>query len=390
MLVYLETITSILTGFLGILVVFVLLLSYKSNKYVNIYLILVIVFRSLRVLYASLISDSFNVVLNGNFSWLIPILLFTIPCFYLYVKTIIENRKPIKIKSFLYFIYPILLCIIALVQSYFDLGPKSAWILFFKINLISYLLFYTVNTTLLILNFYQKRNKDLIKKSHFKATKIWIVFIYILFILMIIRVIINFGIENELYVELFTILTNLIFLVLYLKILVSPEILFGLTKLNHALTKNLKEVVVNDTIWDLKLPSITNVQDLKLKPLIQDKITSHIYDMEQLLQKRYLFRDPDYTISDLAKEMKLPLSHLTYLFKYHSNLSFVEFKNHYRVLDAIFLMQTNFLDTKTLDALSIHVGFVTYNSFFIAFKKQTGYAPNDYLVRSKNTLLVLT
>jgi AraC-like DNA-binding protein len=387
MLAYLETILSILTGFLGIIVVFILLLSYKSNRYVNIYLIIVILIKSLRNFYFSLVSDSFKAVLMDDFSWLRSSFFIVIPCFYLYVKTIIDNNKHPEIKSILHFIYPILLCILALAQSYYNLIPEYSWILFIKINFIGSLLFYIVNATLLVQSFYKKRNEDLLKENNFKTTKNWIVFIYILFILILIRVIINFGIENELYVELFPILANLIFLVLYLKILVSPEILFGLTKLKHSLTKNLKEVVVHDTIWDLKLPSITNVQDLKLKPLIQDKITSHIYDMEQLLQKRYLFRNLKYTLSNLAKDMNIPLSHLSYLFKYHSNLSFVEFKNHCRVLDAIFLMETNFLDSKTLDALSIHVGFVTYNSFFIAFKKQTGYAPNDYLVSAKNITL---
>jgi YesN/AraC family two-component response regulator len=86
------------------------------------------------------------------------------------------------------------------------------------------------------------------------------------------------------------------------------------------------------------------------------------------------------SINDLSNSLNIPSSHLAYIFKCHCKLSFVEYKNYCKINDSLNLINNNFLESKTFDALAYKVGFKSYNSFFIYFKKQTNYSPKDYLL----------
>jgi AraC-like DNA-binding protein len=80
--------------------------------------------------------------------------------------------------------------------------------------------------------------------------------------------------------------------------------------------------------------------------------------------------------------MNIPLSHLIYLFQYHCQLTFTEYKTHIKIEDAKQLIESGFLKTNTLESLAIEVGFSSYNPFFTAFKKRVGMSPNDYSISS--------
>jgi AraC-like DNA-binding protein len=79
----------------------------------------------------------------------------------------------------------------------------------------------------------------------------------------------------------------------------------------------------------------------------------------------------------------MPKSHLSFIFKYHSTISFSDFKKLNRIQDAIELINEGYLKTNTFDSLSKQVGFSTYNTFYIAFKEVTNKAPQEY-VNGKN------
>jgi AraC-like DNA-binding protein len=85
------------------------------------------------------------------------------------------------------------------------------------------------------------------------------------------------------------------------------------------------------------------------------------------------------TINELALKTKIPISHLSFIFKYHSDISFSSYRKMARILDAVSLIEEGFLKTNTLDALSEKVGFNTYNSFYIGFKEITSKTPQNYV-----------
>jgi YesN/AraC family two-component response regulator len=85
------------------------------------------------------------------------------------------------------------------------------------------------------------------------------------------------------------------------------------------------------------------------------------------------------TINDLALKSKIPLSHLSFIFKYHSESSFSDYRKMSRILDAVNLINEGYLKANTLEALSEKVGFNTYNSFYIGFKEITSKTPQNYV-----------
>lgn len=86
----------------------------------------------------------------------------------------------------------------------------------------------------------------------------------------------------------------------------------------------------------------------------------------------------------LANKLGVPTSHIVYLFKYHSNISFSEFRMRSRIHDAINLIESDYLKINTLESLAYKTGFASYSPFFSAFKKVTSFSPQDYL---KNNLV---
>jgi AraC-like DNA-binding protein len=80
----------------------------------------------------------------------------------------------------------------------------------------------------------------------------------------------------------------------------------------------------------------------------------------------------------MANELNIPVSHLIYMFKYHCQYTFTEYKTIIKIEDAKRLIESGFLTVNTLESLAIEVGFSSYNPFFTAFKKLTGKSPNEY------------
>ena len=128
--------------------------------------------------------------------------------------------------------------------------------------------------------------------------------------------------------------------------------------------------------------------------IYQTKVLSHA-DHVQILYKRevlenYLlkiefvsfqsdfFRTPGLTIYDLSNKIIIPSSHLIYVFKYHSSGSFNDFKKIIRIQDSIKLLKSGFLNTNTIEALSLKVGFSSYTPFFNSFKSITNMAPLEF------------
>jgi transcriptional regulator GlxA family with amidase domain len=81
--------------------------------------------------------------------------------------------------------------------------------------------------------------------------------------------------------------------------------------------------------------------------------------------------------------MKTPKSHVVFLFKYYSKISFNEFKSTIRIKKAMQFLQVGYLASNTMESLAVEVGFSTYSSFFKNFKETTGISPLDYSQRIK-------
>ncbi|MEI8117364.1 MAG: AraC family transcriptional regulator [Flavobacteriia bacterium] len=166
-------------------------------------------------------------------------------------------------------------------------------------------------------------------------------------------------------------------LIVFITILTSPSIL------NIYLSQISREREVTSNVisnWCLKSTSkISNKQDLQLSQKINPELNAYFQQFDQFIEKEHFFRQSGLSVDDLALKLKIPKSHLSFIFKYHSTISFSDFKKFNRIQDAIGLIGEGYLKTNTFDSLSKLVGFSTYNTFYIAFKEVTSKAPQEYL-----------
>ena len=116
-----------------------------------------------------------------------------------------------------------------------------------------------------------------------------------------------------------------------------------------------------------------------LKEKISAKIEPYLFELNELLLSNSYFTNPQFSIKDLAQVLNIPISHLKYIFKYHSKLSFSDYKKISRIQNSLALIKNNYLTTNTLESLSKEVGFSSYNPFFTCFKDVVGKSPHQYI-----------
>ncbi|WP_165930078.1 helix-turn-helix domain-containing protein [Flavobacterium sandaracinum] len=256
--------------------------------------------------------------------------------------------------------------------------------------MITYGFFFMFSITYVILCYRLLRNTIWTRKGDIKVIQKqnklinnWTLYLFIGLILTISRLFISISMEiyfdESIRGHSYQWISALIWLTILFKILRSPEILYGYSVLHQKINENKKNTLVINGIWkknsDIQL---NNHQHIALKEKIDPNIIDYIKEIESISLKFELFRNANLTMSDLANNLKIPKSHLSYLFKYHSTISFTEYKKVIRIHDAINQIEQNYLKNNTLDSLSKKVGFTSYNPFFTSFKEIAGVSPLEY------------
>ena len=186
----------------------------------------------------------------------------------------------------------------------------------------------------------------------------------------------NIGINEYSYLWI----SALIWISMFIKILVTPEILYGFNVFDNTLKNEKKSNIELAVFWDMEPKMVSNnIQNNQLKEKIDKNLIEYICKIEQISLEFESFKSFKFSISDLAIKLKIPISHINYIFKYHCKVSFSDFKKMIRIHHSIVLIESNYLKTNTLESLAKEVGFASYNSFFTSFKEITGLSPRDHI-----------
>ncbi|WP_181456940.1 helix-turn-helix domain-containing protein [Flavobacterium lacus] len=168
---------------------------------------------------------------------------------------------------------------------------------------------------------------------------------------------------------------------LYLKVIYSPEFLYGYDMFQNKIKEYNKHKIIFDNIWSTKtIIPVTNLQDKRLKEIIEGEIDNYILCIEKLALNKDLYFSESFKIQDLSFKLDIPKSHITYVFKYHSKISFNDFKKIIRIKKVIHLIDDGYLKNNTFDALANETGFASYSAFFKTFKNSMGISPKEYYV----------
>ncbi|MGM5469255.1 helix-turn-helix domain-containing protein [Flavobacteriaceae bacterium LMO-SS05] len=382
--------TLILVGILGLFVISLMLFSYRSNKLVNIYLAVIFIICSFRNILIGLpeVTSISKLILVPKY--ISPIFLIVVPCLFLYFKSLVQDYKRIYKRDVLHFLYPLLNLLLNLGQEYFPVLKNQS---IENIRFVSLMAFFIVYLILSFNFLYSNLWKQGISKSvdtrHYYLIKNWTLFLFTISTFLFLRILYSIyseKISNELIqAQNHSYIVIIPWLLIYGKILVNPEILYGYPKLEKTLMKAQKMASVNNDVWVYDLANISNLQDKSISCNIKNIVLPYISNIEHFVNKKHPFRNSKFSLADLAKSLNMPVSHIHYIFKYHAVVSFVEYKNYCRINDAQQIISKG-LGTLSLEKLANKVGFSSYNLFFDSFKNHTQQTPNEYLNRQINVL----
>ena len=369
---------SVFLGIIGFIIAFIFLKTTKSNPYSNRYIILIFIIASTHAIFTGIFKDKDPNFYQNSMNWLDPFFALTIPSFYLYFKILLNDKRYLT-KDLFHFTYPFLvLLFLYLNRSYFFISDDVYNYITFGLTLLFIIIYVILSYQLLNNSLWKNKEKQIILGNHYILIKQWTHFFLLFFLLLMLALMSTVYLEiNEKEESIFTILASLlIWLAFFIKILKHPIILYGFKSLEKKVNKHNTNNLINPLIWNLSSPIIKNEQDKKLSILIKEKIEGYIEEVEIYVAHTLPFRDIKFNMNDLGKALKIPNSHIGYLFKYHNKVNFVTYRNYCKIQDAQTLIKEKYLRTNTIESLSKKIGYISYNTFFVAYKKQCGISPN--------------
>lgn len=100
--------------------------------------------------------------------------------------------------------------------------------------------------------------------------------------------------------------------------------------------------------------------------------------IKEYLIKDKQYRNPDYSACQLAKDLHIAPSLLSYILRKYFGESYSCLVNRYRIKDACKFLTDENKSKYSVDDIAVLVGFTNRQSFFTAFRNFTGTSPNIY------------
>ena len=378
------------TSSIGFVTLILLISRAKNNGFLNKYLIISFFLISIkffllgiRDIFFSEYFSNFDVVSN------LPGLLIII-MLYLYFEDLVNQKRSV-FKDFSHFFVFFLLYVLTLLehQGLINIPIKFCVGLF-----IICFFYYLVQSYLILENKYCSHiNEITVTNKHHTILKHWMVFLFLGMVLVFIRTLIEFIIYqlniNFKHSDIFSLISCIIASLVFIKVLMTPEILYGYSFLTNRLTDINKKNIVITNIWIKKLAlNIANVQENNLSEIVFQNLDNYISEIESLEFSYKNYKNPDFSLIDLTNLLSIPKSHLSFLFKHHCTLSFTNYKKAVRINEAVKLIEEGYLKTNTIESLAKDIGFSSYSPFFTSFKNITSLTPQEYyLNKEKKSVL---
>jgi AraC-like DNA-binding protein len=360
---------SFFVGFLLLVLLFIVLINHKKDKKLNVFFLLVIAVagaqRFLNGMEVFKLGGSFFNPVQENF--IFPFFKFV--GLFLFFQNLLLKTTSFK-KIILHFLFPILFaCISTLVKP--SLGEVQVIFLLFST-------LYLVFTIQLVWKNVFKR-KNVKEVLHFQSIKPWAYLLFAFFTLF-------FFLSNYMFLSnsvetmddkfpQFYAASSVLWFLFALYILKNPLLLYGEQFLLQKLNTFKKEEVL---VWINSKQEPTDIEDLELEKKVKEKVDEIVFAIkknEQELLENFVLLP---SLKEFAFRLNYPQSHVKYVFKYYAYCSYSEYQNILKVKYALKLIKAGYLDSHTIDSLSLGCLFTHRSTFYKTFKKLTGYTPTEY------------
>ncbi len=110
----------------------------------------------------------------------------------------------------------------------------------------------------------------------------------------------------------------------------------------------------------------------------EDKFHEVVERLQNLLEKEFLYRDPNLRLTSMAKIMDIRPNILSRIINEHYNLNFNQLINNYRIEEVQQKLADPKFDKYTILGIAFEVGFNSKSSFNSAFKNKLGLSPKEF------------
>jgi AraC-like DNA-binding protein len=256
--------------------------------------------------------------------------------------------------------------------------------IFIIVGVLSIVFYLALGFKLLYKNVWFRKSEIKLVQAQNKLIKNWTLLLYFMFLSIFLfrffMITIFYGSIGYNYQEIWV--PAVTWSLIFLKFILTPEIQYGYGFLNKKIESSTNQYII-PKLWSPGIPTqkIHLTREEKLAEKLNANIKTYIRQIEEASFHSHIFRNPDLTPDDLAAEIKIPSSHISFVFKYHCHETFSDYKKIVRVHDATKLIENGYLKNNTVESLSAEVGFITYNTFHVAFKSIQGMTTQEYIKR---------
>lgn len=268
------------------LVTFLLLLSRaKSNEFINKYLILSFFLITVKFFLVGIrdiiFSEYFsNYDLITNLPGLLIIIMY-----YLYFKDLVQKKKKSRFNNSWHFIVFFLLYAITILDHQGKLNVPIEYIMVPFVICFSY---YLLSSYLLLKKHLWGSSKNIVVTNKQQAViSNWTKYLFFSMVFVFIRVLVeiaNYNLNSNFkHLPVFSIVPCIIASFLFIKVLMTPEILYGYTFLTDRLTEVKTTHLALPNIWIKKrITDLTNAQENSLSELVFNKLNDYISAIESI------------------------------------------------------------------------------------------------------------
>ena len=122
-----------------------------------------------------------------------------------------------------------------------------------------------------------------------------------------------------------------------------------------------------------------DIDNRRVKKMDKEKSNEIVQLLGATLTKERIYRDPDLTLSKLARNLNVDKGRLSYVINQNFAKNFRELINDHRIEEVINRLQNEELGTISLAGLAYECGFNSESTFYRVFKKKMGMSPKEYL-----------
>lgn len=361
-------VVSLFVGFLCLFVVVLMLFNPKPNRKTNSYLLVILFVAGLQRFLNAIEVLGFTTDTYSPLKIRLTFAFYIVPIYYLFFKRLIRGNGKFQ-KELQHFILPTVLVLIDML------------LVDYTFSYVVYLVFscyYFGSILMLVKELTQMKKLSMFEKGSYKTIRTWALLMAAITFLLVLYS--NYFLFSDtkprINLNVFYSISSLLWLSALIYMFKNPMIIFGEENLLKSLQKNAPQDIL---IWNTKPLKGIEDKDLMIYNAIKAKIDTILMDIQVLQKSVPLISTVTLTAETLAKELKIPKSHLELIFKYYCNYSINDFGNLAKVSYSLSLIREGYLEKYTVAYLGEKCLFNSRFTFSKNFKKFTGVSVSDFV-----------